>query len=127
MRAADTRGAFGTSVFSEMSRLAAEHQAINLGQGFPDFAGPDFVKDAAKLAIDADLNQYAASQGAPRLRRAIADDWSRRFGHELDAEREVSVTTGATEGSWRRCWRSSIRAMKSSSSSRSTTATCLMC
>jgi aspartate/methionine/tyrosine aminotransferase len=98
MRAAERVAAFGTSVFSEMSRLASEHQAINLGQGFPDFAGPDFVKEAAKHAIDADLNQYAASQGAPRLRRAIAADWATRFGRELDAEREVSITTGATEG-----------------------------
>nr|MBA3449823.1 aminotransferase [Chloroflexia bacterium] len=47
---------FGTSVFSEMSRLANQHNAVNLGQGFPDFAGPPFVKEAAKAAIDADLN-----------------------------------------------------------------------
>jgi aspartate/methionine/tyrosine aminotransferase len=98
MQAAQRVAAFGTSVFSEMSRLAAEHHAINLGQGFPDFAGTDFVKEATKLAIDADLNQYAASQGAPRLRRAVAADWAARFGRELDAEREVSITTGATEG-----------------------------
>ena len=63
---------FGTSVFAEMSRLAVQHQAVNLGQGFPDFAGPDFVKEAAKRAIDADLNQYAVSHGHPRLRQAIA-------------------------------------------------------
>ncbi len=50
---------FGTSIFSEMSRLAVQHGAVNLGQGFPDFPGPDFVKEAAKAAIDADLNQYA--------------------------------------------------------------------
>ena len=50
---------FGTSVFSEMSRLAAQHGAVNLGQGFPDFPGPDFVKEAAKEAIDRDLNRYA--------------------------------------------------------------------
>ena len=98
MRAAERVTAFGTSVFSEMSRLAAEHHAINLGQGFPDFAGPEFVKEAAKLAIDADLNQYAPSQGAARLRSAIAADWYARYGRELDAEREVSITTGATEG-----------------------------
>jgi aspartate/methionine/tyrosine aminotransferase len=97
MRAAERVAAFGTSVFSEMSRLAAEHQAINLGQGFPDFAGPDFVKVAAKHAIDADLNQYAPSQGAARLRRAIAADWAQRYGRELDPDSEVTVTTGATE------------------------------
>src|SRR6476620_5653709 len=96
--AAEKIRSFGTSFFAEMSRLAAEHQAINLGQGFPDFAGPDFGKEAAKLAIDGDLNQYAASHGAPRLRSAVAADWATRFGRELDAEREVSITTGATEG-----------------------------
>ncbi len=88
---------FGTSVFTEMSRLAAEHQAINLGQGFPDFAGPDFVKDAAARAIAADHNQYAPSHGVPRLRQAIAADWASRFGRDVDPDREVTVTTGATE------------------------------
>ncbi len=70
-RAASRLSGVGASVFSEMSRLAVEHQAINLGQGFPDFAGPDFVKEAAERAIRADLNQYAISHGAPRLRRAV--------------------------------------------------------
>jgi aspartate/methionine/tyrosine aminotransferase len=88
---------FGTSVFTEMSRLAVEHKAINLGQGFPDFAGPDFVKAAAAWAIQADMNQYAPSHGTPRLRQAIASDWLARYGREIDADREVTVTTGATE------------------------------
>ena len=88
---------FGTSVFTEMSRLAREHGAVNLGQGFPDFAGPDFVKEAAKAAIDADLNQYALSHGAPRLRAAIAAGWARDHGRELDPEAEITVTSGATE------------------------------
>ena len=88
---------FGTSVFTEMSRLATEHQAINLGQGFPDFAGPDFVKDAAARAIAADHNQYAPSHGTPRLRRAVAAEWATRFGREIDPDSEVTVTTGATE------------------------------
>lgn len=88
---------FGTSIFTEMSRLAVEHQAVNLGQGFPDFPGPDFVKAAAKAAIDADRNQYAPSPGVPELRRAIARDWTRRFGREIDSDGEVSVTSGATE------------------------------
>jgi aspartate/methionine/tyrosine aminotransferase len=88
---------FGTSVFTEMSRLANEHGAVNLGQGFPDFPGPDFVKQAAKRAIDADLNQYAASHGAPRLRAAIAQSWQDRFGVSVDVDREITVTSGATE------------------------------
>lgn len=87
----------GTSVFSEMSRLAVQHGAVNLGQGFPDFPGPDFVKEAACQAIRADLNQYAISHGAPRLRQAIAATWSRDYGHAVDPDSEVTVTSGATE------------------------------
>lgn len=94
--AARVRG-FGTSVFSEMSRLAVKHGAVNLGQGFPDFPGPDFVKSAAKAAIDADLNQYAISHGAPRLRTAIARGWEDRYGMAVDPDQEVTVTSGATE------------------------------
>jgi aspartate/methionine/tyrosine aminotransferase len=88
---------FGTSVFSEMSRLAVLHGAVNLGQGFPDFPGPEFVKAAAKEAIDRDLNQYAISHGAPRLRAAVARGWEERYGAAVDPEREVTVTSGATE------------------------------
>ena len=88
---------FGASIFSEMSRLAVQHQAVNLGQGFPDFAGPEFVKAAAHAAIDADLNQYAISHGAPRLRRAIAAGWERDYGRAIDPEGEVTVASGATE------------------------------
>jgi aspartate/methionine/tyrosine aminotransferase len=94
--AARVRG-FGTSVFTEMSRLANEHRAVNLGQGFPDFPGPDFVKNAAKTAIDADLNQYAISHGSPRLRAAIARTWNERYGGDIDPDREITVTSGATE------------------------------
>ena len=88
---------FGTSVFTEMSRLANQHGAVNLGQGFPDFAGPSFAKEAAKAAIDADLNQYAVSHGALRLRTAIAGAWNDRYGMDVDPDREVTVTSGATE------------------------------
>jgi aspartate/methionine/tyrosine aminotransferase len=88
---------FGTSVFTEMSRLAVRHRAVNLGQGFPDFPGPDFVKEAAIQAIRADLNQYAVSHGTPRLRRAIAETWQRAYGRALDPETEVSIGSGATE------------------------------
>jgi aspartate/methionine/tyrosine aminotransferase len=94
--AARVRG-FGTSVFSEMSRLAVQHGAVNLGQGFPDFPGPTFVKNAAKAAIDADLNQYAVSHGSPRLRAAIARTWEDRYGETLDTDRQITVTSGATE------------------------------
>ncbi|MCC6791138.1 MAG: aminotransferase class I/II-fold pyridoxal phosphate-dependent enzyme, partial [Thermomicrobiales bacterium] len=95
--AAEKIRGFGTSVFAEMSRLSVQHGAVNLGQGFPDFAGPEFVKDAAKAAIDADLNQYAISHGAPRLRSAIAASWGARWNREIDVDREITVTSGATE------------------------------
>ncbi|MFO7271644.1 MAG: methionine aminotransferase [Sphaerobacter thermophilus] len=88
---------FGESVFSEMSRLAVEHEAINLGQGFPDFPGPDLVKHAAATAINADLNQYAPSHGLPRLRRAIATTFEQSYGRAVDPDAEVTVTSGATE------------------------------
>src|SRR5688572_27755537 len=88
---------FGTSVFAEMSRLAVEHRAINLGQGFPDFDGPEAVKEAAMAAIRAGDNQYAVSMGQPALRRAVAAHAQRFYGQEFDPEREVTVTSGATE------------------------------
>ena len=94
--AARTQG-FRTSIFSEMTRLAIQHDAVNLGQGFPDFPGPQFVKDAAAAAIYADHNQYAPSHGTPRLRRAIANVWQSQTGQSVDVETEITVTTGATE------------------------------
>ena len=80
-----------------MSELSATHGAVNLGQGFPDFPGPDFVKEAAGRAIDCDLNQYAHPHGVPALRHAIAADWAERYGIEIDPDRHVTVTSGATE------------------------------
>jgi aspartate/methionine/tyrosine aminotransferase len=88
---------FGQSVFSEMSRLAQEHNAVNLGQGFPDFPGPEFVKEAAIAAIAADRNQYAVSHGDPQLRQAIALSWQPSYQSDIDPDSQVTVTSGATE------------------------------
>lgn len=88
---------FGTTVFAEMTALANEHNAVNLGQGFPDFAAPDFIKQAAQENIARDINQYAPGIGQPRLRRAIAHKMLRHYGVELDPDSEVAVTVGATE------------------------------
>lgn len=88
---------FGTTIFTEMSALAIQHNAVNLGQGFPDFAGPEFVKQAAVTAVAADLNQYAPMPGLPRLRKAAAAEWQRCHGREIDWQSEVSITSGATE------------------------------
>src|SRR5580698_6914859 len=89
----------GTSIFTEITALAVEHGAANLGQGFPDFAAPDFVKAAAVRHIGDDRNQYAASAGVPRLRRALADDYRRRWpdGPAVDPDAEVTIGSGATE------------------------------
>lgn len=88
---------FTTTVFAEMTALANEHQAINLGQGFPDFAAPAFLKQAAMQAIHEDVNQYAPSNGRPRLREAVAQKMARHYGLNVDPAREIIITHGATE------------------------------
>ena len=88
---------FGTTIFTEMTRLALQHGAVNLAQGFPDFAGPAFAKDAAVRAIHADHNQYARMQGVPALVEAIAESVRARTGLSYDPMTEVVVTCGATE------------------------------
>jgi len=97
MPLANRVASFPISIFAEMSRLAVERQAINLGQGFPDFDGPRVVKEAAAAAIAAGDNQYAVSNGQPALRRAIAAHSLRFYGQALDPDTEVTVTSGATE------------------------------
>jgi len=89
---------FGTTIFTEMTALARQHQAINLGQGFPDFEAPAFIKDAAQRAVANDVNQYAPLRGQPRLRQAIADKVLKYEGRHVDPDREVAVMVGATEG-----------------------------
>ena len=89
---------FTESVIREMTRLAMANDAINLAQGFPDFACPPELKAAAKAAIDADVNQYAITWGAKAFRDAIAAKVVRTYpGWEVDPEREVCVTCGSTE------------------------------
>ncbi len=88
---------FGTTIFAEMSALAVETGAINLGQGFPDTDGPIEVLDAAVDAIRSGLNQYPPGPGTPELRQAIAEHQRRWYGMELDPVREIVVTAGATE------------------------------
>ncbi|HET6584245.1 MAG TPA: pyridoxal phosphate-dependent aminotransferase [Nannocystaceae bacterium] len=88
---------FGTTIFAEMTALAVRHGAVNLGQGFPDFDGPDFVKRAAIAAIESGRNQYARSHGLPELNLAIADHRARFYGLAYDPDTEITVTTGATE------------------------------
>jgi len=89
--------ATGTTIFTVMSALAAEHGAINLGQGFPDYDGPADVVAAAAEALRDGRNQYPPLTGVPELRRAVAEHNRRFYGLEVDPDREVVVTSGATE------------------------------
>lgn len=89
--------AVGTTIFSVMSQLAAEHEAINLGQGFPDFDGPPELFDALERHMRAGRNQYAPMAGVPELREQIALKTQRLYGRTVNADTEVTVTSGATE------------------------------
>jgi aminotransferase len=88
---------FTESVIREMTRLAHQHGAVNLSQGFPDFAAPEEIKEAARRAIAADVNQYAITWGAKTLRDAIAAKFTRLYSVPVDPEREIAVTCGSTE------------------------------
>ena len=91
---------FTESVIREMTRLIQLHHpsdGINLAQGFPDFPAPQLLKDAACAAIQADVNQYAVTWGAPSLRRAVSEKYLRFYGQAVDPETEVTICCGATE------------------------------
>jgi aspartate/methionine/tyrosine aminotransferase len=88
---------FTESVIREMTRLALEHQAVNLSQGFPDFAAPAEIKEAARQAIADDINQYAITWGAKALRDAIVEKFERTQGIRVDPEREITICCGSTE------------------------------
>jgi aminotransferase len=89
---------FTESVIREMTRLAVQHKAVNLAQGFPDFPAPEVLKNAAREAITADINQYAITWGSKPFRDAIAAKYRRTYGLEFDPEREITVCCGSTEG-----------------------------
>src|SRR5258706_9971249 len=91
-------GGFGTTIFSDINALARQHNAVNLGQGTPDFDGPPVVLAAAVEAVNGALNQYAPGIGMANVRAAIAQHAERFYGQKLDPDSEVLVTTGATEG-----------------------------
>ena len=87
----------GTNIFTYMSLLATEHEALNLGQGFPDFEAPLALREALARHVAAGDNQYAPMAGVPRLREQIALKTERLYGRGIDPETEVTVTSGATE------------------------------
>jgi aminotransferase len=88
---------FTESVIREMTRLAMKHGAVNLSQGFPDFAAPAEIKEAARQAIADDINQYAITWGAKPLRDAIVEKFERTQGVRVDPEREITICCGSTE------------------------------
>src|SRR5438477_2285554 len=93
----DKVGRFTESVIREMTRQAMLYNAINLAQGFPDFAAPAEIKCAAQEAIAADVNQYAITWGAKSLRQAIAQQMQTNHGLHIDPQTEVTVCCGSTE------------------------------
>jgi aspartate/methionine/tyrosine aminotransferase len=88
---------FTESVIREMTRLAQKHNAVNLSQGFPDFAAPEEIKEAARQAIADDINQYAITWGAKPLRDAIVEKFARTQNVRVDPEREITICCGSTE------------------------------
>ena len=97
MQTARRTHGFSESVIRGMTRLATEHQAINLAQGFPNFPAPQVLKDAAAAAIQADINQYAITWGSKRLRDALVRKYREWYAMEVNPETELTVTCGATE------------------------------
>ncbi|WP_158885018.1 pyridoxal phosphate-dependent aminotransferase [Rhodanobacter sp. L36] len=87
----------GTTIFSVMSQLAVEHKAVNLGQGFPDFEPPQALRDALSRAMNEGRNQYAPLHGIAPLREQIALKTERLYGRKVNADSEITVTSGATE------------------------------
>lgn len=87
----------GTTIFTQMSALAQQHQAINLSQGFPDFDGPRFLQERLAYHVAQGANQYAPMTGVAALREAIVDKTEELYGYRPDANSDVTVTAGATE------------------------------
>ena len=86
----------GTTIFTVMSQLAAEHGAVNLGQGFPDFSAPQRLIDETVKAMHGGLNQYPPMTGVAPLRQAIAQKSLDLYGAQIDPDTEITVTSGAT-------------------------------
>lgn len=93
----DPTGNPGMTIFEEITNLANKHQAVNLGQGFPDTEGLEEIRQIALAAISQGMNQYAPGAGLPMLREAVSDHQNRFYSLHLDPESQVVVTTGATE------------------------------
>ncbi len=97
MHTATRTHGFTESVIRGMTRMANEHGAINLAQGFPNFPAPDVLKEGAIEAIRSDINQYAITWGSKRLREVLAVRYQDWYGMEVDPDTEITVTCGSTE------------------------------
>ncbi|SVB42551.1 uncharacterized protein METZ01_LOCUS195405, partial [marine metagenome] len=97
-RTANRTHSFTESVIRDMTRVAKEHNAINLAQGFPDFPAPQLLKDAACDAINADINQYAVTWGTASMRDALVRKYQEWYGMAVEGDKEITVTCGGTEG-----------------------------
>ncbi len=113
----------GTTIFTVMSQLAAEHGAVNLGQGFPDFSAPQRLIDETAKAMAAGLNQYPPMTGVAPLRQAIAQKSLDLYGATIDPDTEITVTSGATEAIFNAIHAVVRAGEKSSCSTRPMTAT----
>lgn len=89
---------FGQDVWSIFSPMAVACDAVNLGQGFPNFESPAFIKAAARDAVDSNVNQYSPPKGLPRLRKALAKNYGKLMHRNIDIETELIITAGANEG-----------------------------
>ena len=94
IRLAQRVRSFSTTIFQEMTELANAHNAINLGQGFPDFPAPDFIKEAAREAIANEINQYAPGNGRSSLRQAISQKYATQYGLVFNPDTANVVTVG---------------------------------
>ena len=103
----------GTTIFSQMSALAQQHQAINLSQGFPDFDGPRYLQERLAYHVAQGANQYAPMTGVAALREAIVDKTEELYGYRPDANSDVTVTAGAKKRCMRRLPRWYVPATKS--------------
>lgn len=94
---------FGGTIFGEMTALSLKYQSVNLGQGFPNFSCPDFMKETAIQAIQADYNQYARGSGSLSLVQSLTEFYEPRLQHPLDGKTDIVITVGATEALFATC------------------------
>jgi len=92
---------WGTSIFTIMSRMAVEHNAINLAQGFPDFNCDQELLELVSYFQNKGFNQYAPMQGVPNLRKSISEKIKKIYSKHYDFDKEITVTAGATQALWR--------------------------